>query len=149
MSATKPLQLQLGAVELGQADEEASESALGKRMAWALHSSGQAPPSPSEPLETDSAANTAWTQAAAPSRLSHTWAERGSPRGMAHAAMPRDSPTYHLVHGDVLAMVIQPDRYLRREAELPGRGAGRGGLWLPPPPPQPGRGPLRLQPYLK
>lgn len=30
MSATKPLQLQLGAVELGQADEEASESALGK-----------------------------------------------------------------------------------------------------------------------
>lgn len=36
MSATKPLQLQLGAVELGQTNEEASESALGTEKGFGL-----------------------------------------------------------------------------------------------------------------
>lgn len=72
----------------------------------------------------------------------HTRAEWGPPRGMVHTATPRNSPTYHLVHGDVLAVVIQPDGHLGREAELPG-GGGRAGL-VPAPapcPPPPGRRP--------
>ena len=44
----------------------------------------------------------------------------GTPEGLGYSATPPDGPTYHLVHGDVLAMVIQPDGHLRRESELPG-----------------------------
>lgn len=44
---------------------------------------------------------------------------------------PPDGSTHHLVHGDMLAVVIQADGHLGCEAELPERGRrkGKGGLW--------------------
>lgn len=60
-----------------------------------------------------------------------------TPDGPSHSAILPDGPTYHLVHGDVLAVVIQPDGHLRGESKFPGeervlwslawRGAARPG----------------------
>lgn len=66
----------------------------------------------------------------------------GDPRErLAHVATPPDGPTYHLVHGDVLAVVIQPDGHLGCEAELPGWGVGKGVLGSLTSLLQPGPGP--------
>lgn len=69
----------------------------------------------------NSEANGTWMQALV-SRSTKTrphLSRTGTPEGLAHRALLPDGPTYHLVHGDVLAMVIQPDGHLGCEAELP------------------------------
>lgn len=62
-------------------------------------------------------ADGAWMQALA------SWPPKNRPhlsRTGTPSAMAPDGPTYHLVHADVLAVVIQPDGHLRCESKLPG-----------------------------
>jgi hypothetical protein len=46
-----------------------------------------------------------------------SWSQTLDPDGSSHS-LP-DRTTHHLVHSDMLAMVIQADGHLRCEAELP------------------------------
>lgn len=105
--------------------------------------------SPWEPLKANAAAGGAWRQALAswPPQTRPHLGRSGSPEALAHGVTPSEGPIYHLVHGDMLAMVIQPDGHLRREAELPGgeeRGPLDPDLGLAAWPRAPG-----LRPYLK
>lgn len=91
----------------------------GGRRGSGLHDGAQGPGQPTGATQFSSQ----WYLDASPGLLAHkdqaTHERDRDRRGCDPQGYTPDGPTYHLVHGDVLAVVIQPYGHLGCEAELP------------------------------